>query len=213
VLIAVAAPFVASAIVIHPMQGVFRDWDVFAAAGVTLSFAAAWAIAGFLARRPSLAVAVALTAACGAASWLLHHADPVRGRERVERFVTAAPHRTAPERARVFEFLGMVDNAASRWESAASCFERAAVEGPSVTILTGWAKAEMLAGRPERARDACRRLVADHPRLPVGWEGLMASSYRLGDLGEARRAARELVRLDPAHPDAGWLLSSQGTTR
>src|SRR5207247_7268357 len=44
VLLALLLPFVALLLFVHPRQGQFRDWDVFTAAGVSLSLLTAWLV-------------------------------------------------------------------------------------------------------------------------------------------------------------------------
>ena len=62
---ALTAPFIGMLVFIHPRQGVFRDWDVFASAGIALSLATAWLIGETISAAPRhawLGVAVALGA-------------------------------------------------------------------------------------------------------------------------------------------------------
>jgi hypothetical protein len=54
-LLALALPFVLVAVLIHPAQGIFRDWDDFAASGVALSLIAAWLVGEALRSAPRFA--------------------------------------------------------------------------------------------------------------------------------------------------------------
>src|SRR4029450_3209809 len=45
ILAALALPWIGMTLLIHPPQGMFRDWDNYSAAGVALSMIAAWLVA------------------------------------------------------------------------------------------------------------------------------------------------------------------------
>jgi len=78
-LAALAAPLALAAPFIHPAQGLFRDWDDFAAAGVAVSLVVAWLAGETLARAPRYAwvgVAVVFAAALPSLQWLAHNASP-----------------------------------------------------------------------------------------------------------------------------------------
>lgn len=203
-LLALAVPFVAVAFVYHPPQGVFRDWDDHATAGVALSLLGAWLIAMATRSRHGgwLATVATLCVVVPTVQLLAVQASAARGTARVQAFLDEAPSRPPVERALTREYLGLVALLRDDGEEADRQYREAASDVPSPGILRGWAIAEALCGRPDSSRAICRRLVARNPGDLVGWRGLMKTSYQLNDVSEARRAALALLSLAPGDPDA-----------
>jgi tetratricopeptide (TPR) repeat protein len=204
-LAALAAPFVLSVPLLHPAQGLFRDWDDFAAGGQALSLLTAWLVAetlGGSSRRPWLAVGVVLGAGCTALQWLVHFADIERGLARVEAFMTEPPRRADGERGKTWDYLGIRSFRLRRWDVAARAFENAAETAPSPRILLEWGTSELRRGDHEKARGIFRRVLDASPEEAHAWSGLAAASIELGDRDEARRAAETLLRLRPGDPAA-----------
>jgi tetratricopeptide (TPR) repeat protein len=209
VLATLALPFVAIMALIHPAQGLFRDWDDFAATGVALSLIAAWLVGETLrdARRYGwLAVAVALGVAVPAFQWLLVHTDTTRGLQRVRAFVTEPPVRPDAQRGTTWDFLGIRSFRLERFAEAQEAFARAAETSPSPRILQEWALAATMAGDAQTAQAAYHRMLAKDPANNLGWLGLAAVSMRLRDVPEAKRAATELARRDPRNAEARQIL-------
>jgi len=201
-LVTLALPFVVTMPFIHPGQGYYRDWDDFAAAGMTMSLVTAWLVARALERTPRhawLALAALLGAAAPSLQWLSHQSDVNRGLERVETFLREEPPRTASERARVWDYLGWRLTDLGRFDGAADAFARLAEVQPSPRVMRQWATTEALRGDPRRAQEIYRRMLARFPDVSAGWRELARISYEMGDLAEARRAAGELLRLNPGH--------------
>jgi tetratricopeptide (TPR) repeat protein len=201
-LLTLALPWLAMLLLIHPPQGMFRDWDDFAAAGLTLSLLTAWLIAAVVHDAPAwrwLCVPVVLGAAVPATQWLMHEADMARGLARVEAYLTEPPPRLEEERAKTWDFLGIRYAQLDRWDEAAAAMSRAADLAPSPRILLQWASAEQGRGNDAMAQQVYRRLVALDPNDARGWYGLAFVSWRLGDLDECRRGARALLRIRPGN--------------
>ena len=210
-LVALAAPLVAFAPFYHPPQGLFRDWDAFAATGMALSLAAAWVVGETLRsseRYSWLALAVALGAFTPTAHWLMHHSDADHGIEQVEAFVKEPPVRTDLERGTAWDFLGMRQLELGRNDASADAFSRAAEITPSPKILRGWAASETARGDRERARGIYRRLLARSPDDGQAWTEYMMLSVQVRDADEAERAAKEVLRLRPGEPHAQSVLES-----
>jgi len=217
---ALALPFVVAAPFIHPAQGLFRDWDDFAAAGVAVSLVAAWLAGEALAGAPRYAwvgVAVVVSAALPSLQWLAHHASLERGLARVEAFMSEPPERSPAERAKTWDYLGIVHYRHERWSEAAAAFARSAATGPSERVLTQWAMSATNAGDLAGALATYRRLVALYPDATLGWLGLAVVSSRLAEaepdeptravrVAESRRAAHALLALQPRNADALRLL-------
>ena len=201
-LVLLALPFVIMVPLIHPVNGMFRDWDDFAPAAEALTLVAAWLIARALAAPTAapLAVAVTLAVAAPSVQWLRHHHDVERGMARIAAALREPPARSAAERGRGWDFLGTRNVQLGRYGEAADDFRRAADTSPSPRMLQQWAMAATFAGRLTEAQDAYRRQLEKEPGSVSGWYGLADVSMRLGDEVEARRAVDALLRLSPGHP-------------
>ena len=204
-LLALAVPLAGALLVIHPQQGLFRDWDVFTTAGVALSLLAACWIGRALAAPGAawLAVAVAAAALAPTAQWLAHDADFERGLQRAEAFVREAPRRSDTERGKVFDYLGDRNAELTRWSTAARLLREGVEIAPSPRMLTMWALAETENGNRAGERDAYRALVARNPGDSLGWQGLGAVCAELGDSAGVADAARALARLRAAARGTG----------
>jgi len=199
-LASLALPWLAMLLLIHPPQGMFRDWHYFTAAAVSLSLMTAWLVS--LAARGArgwawLCVPAVLGAAAPSVQWLMHNADRMRGLERVEMYLREPPVRSEAERAKTWGFLGIRYAQLDRWERSAEALSRAAALAPSPRVLLEWASAEQTSGNDRAAQDVYRRLLAIAPEETRGWYGLAYVSWRIGDLEECRRAAEQLLRLRP----------------
>jgi tetratricopeptide (TPR) repeat protein len=205
-----ALPFLVVMPFLHPVQGMVRDWDDFAATGVALSLLAAWYASRALrgaGRMAWLAVAVSLGAAAPAVEWLAHNADQERGFQRVRALMAEPPRREKSERGNTWDYLGIRSFRLERWDDAAEAFSNAASTSPSPRILQEWALTETMRGRFTDAADLYRRMLEKSPDSALGWLGLATVAFRAGDMREAERAARELLRLQPGNPDAMRVLT------
>ncbi|HET9327099.1 MAG TPA: tetratricopeptide repeat protein [Candidatus Eisenbacteria bacterium] len=210
VLATLALPWIGMTLLIHPPQGMFRDWDNYSAAGIALSMIAAWLVveSGAHPRRPGLILAAALAAAGPSLSWLALNADVDRGLARIHAYLAEPPRRSDAERARVWDFLGIRNAQLARWDASAEAMARAAETAPSPRVLLQWALAEQARGRSATARDVFRRVTEIQPADARAWYGLAAESWNLGDYDECRRAALRLEQLSPGSPEARQLLES-----
>jgi hypothetical protein len=206
-----ALPFVALMPLVHPVSGLFRDWDDFAAMGSALSLLAAWLVGETLRaapRRAWLAPAVALAVAVPAIQWLAHHTDLARGIARVEAALAGPPARTGSELGNAWDFVGTRNYQLERWDRAADAFRRAVETAPSPRLLQQWALAATMAGRLTEAQEAYHRQLAKEPGSRSGWLGLAAVSSRIPDFPECRRALERLLALEPGDPQATRLLQA-----
>jgi tetratricopeptide (TPR) repeat protein len=219
-LLALALPWVLGAPFIHPAQGLFRDWDDFAAAGAAIAIVSAWVAGEAIGRAPRhawIGVGLVLAAAAPSLQWLAVHADFQRGLERVRAFVTEPPRRTPAERAKTWDYLGITAYRHERWTDAADAFANAAETGPSYRILLEWAMSATNAGDLEGAESTYHKLLALHPDAAFGWLGLGAVASRLAAAAppgakrdayvtESRHAAHQLLDLQPGNADGVGLL-------
>jgi tetratricopeptide (TPR) repeat protein len=206
---ALAAPFVVLIPFIHAQQGLFRDWDDFAAAGVAVALLAAWLLSETLNSAPSrawLALPLCLAAAVPSVQWLAHDADAAGSIARVRTFVEAPPPRTGFEQAMTWQYLGMTYLARGQAVEAADAYSHAAGLLSSPHILRQWGLAESLAKHHEKARGVFRTLLERVPGDVIALRGLMLMSLPLHDSTEARAAADSLLRVNPGDPQALELL-------
>lgn len=204
-----ALPFVALIPFIHAQQGLFRDWDDFAAAGMGVALLAAWLLAETLqaaSARAWLALPLCLAAAVPSVQWLVHHTDEQRSIARVRAFVEQPPARTGFERAMTWQYLGLTYLARSQAVEGADAYAHAADLLSSPHILRQWGFAESLAGHHERARGVFRTLLARVPGDVIALRGLMLMSLPLRDTTQARAAAESLQRVLPGDPQSAELL-------
>ena len=209
-LLALAVPQLLLMLLVHPSQGVFRDWDVFAPAGVALALLAALAVGRILSARPAydwLGVSAAAAVMAPSILWLVHSADPDRGLDRVVAFATEAPLRSEVERGLIWEFVGTSANVHGHAERAANAMAQAAALAPSPRVMMEWGMAEAARGEYATARRAFEQAAARDPRQPRIWLNLVNTCMRLDDLPGARRAAEQMVRLMPGNAPAAQMLS------
>src|SRR5262245_14066781 len=204
-LAALALPWLAMLLLIHPPQGMFRDWDDFCAAAVTLSMMTAWLVS--LAARTArgwswLCLPATLAAMVPSLLWLVHGADLRRGLARIEAYLSEPPPRSEEERAKTWDFLGIRYAQLDLWDRSAHAMEKAAELAPSPRVLLQWALAEQTRGNDLAAQGAYRRLVALTPDDWRAWYGLAFVSWRATDPIECRRAANQMLRLKPGDPQA-----------
>jgi tetratricopeptide repeat protein len=202
-LASLALPWVVMLMFVHPPQGLFRDWDYFAAGAVSLSLMTAWLIS--LAARGArgwawLCVPAVLGCAAPSIQWLMHNTARIRGLDRIESYLREPPVRSGAERAKTWEFLGVRYAQLERWEHSAAAMAEAAAIAPSPGVLLQWAAAEQTSGNDHAAQTVYRRLIRVAPDETRAWYGLAYVSWRLGDLAESRRAAAGLLRLRPNDP-------------
>jgi hypothetical protein len=208
-LAALALPWLAMMLVVHPAQGTFRDWDDFAAAAVALSLMTAWLVS--IAARSGrgwawLCVPAALGVIAPTVQWLMHNADMDRGLARVEAFLAEPPPRPDEVRAKTWDYLGIRYAQLDRWEQSAAAMREAAALAPSPRVLLQWASAEQARGDDRAAQAAYRRLLEIAPDEARGWFGLAFVSWRRGHLDECRRAVHQLLRLRPGNDQAMEML-------
>ncbi len=197
-----AVPLLLVVLCVHPKQGIPRDWDVFAPAGVALSMLAAWICARLAAESNSvrLSRALAASAVIPALVWLVHNADGARGLARVEALVTERPTRAEAERATTWDFLAMAYSSENRWEDSARACEEAAACGRSARRLVQWGIVETMRQDYAKAQKLYADAVSRNPDLMLGWLGLAATSSAVGDTTQIKHAAGQIRRLEPHHP-------------
>ncbi|HTM57374.1 MAG TPA: hypothetical protein VL123_03055 [Candidatus Udaeobacter sp.] len=209
VLLALALPLLLATPFIHPAQGLYRDWDDFAAMGAAVAVLTAAVIGGVLQSSRAyrwVAIPVVFSAMIPAIQWLALHTDVDLGLNRARAFVEEPPPRTGVERAGTWDFIGIRNYRLNRWTASADAFSHAVETAPSPRLLEQWAFAATMAGELRTAQDIYHRLIAKDPGNTSAWLGLAAVSSRIADADESFRAARHLLEIDPGNTGARQIL-------
>jgi len=199
VLLALVAPWLVVLLVVHPRQEPVRDWDVFAAAGVALSFLAAWLLGGWLKRAGRsawLGVPALLLAAAPTMGWIACQSDLPRGLAFVRATLDEPPLRSTDYRARTVHYLGDIETRLGHLDRAAELMQQAATLGPSEAYLKSWANAEIARENVQGAAVATRELARRYPQHEA-FDELARIEYSLGNRDAARAAILNAARLAP----------------
>jgi tetratricopeptide (TPR) repeat protein len=200
---------------VMPQQGLPRDWDVFAFAGVALAAVVAWRIAAVLSESPQarwLALPLAAMAVCPALQFAALQADSARTWARAESILIGPPARDASERARGLSTMGLMHYGRGEYEKALALFERSAEAAPNPRTFADMGMALTMMQRWPEAMARYRHAVTLDPNLVNGWRGVAAAASALGDRDGMVDAVRALERLAPdnnALPDMrAWLVAN-----
>jgi hypothetical protein len=195
-----ALPPLALMFVVLPQQGLPRDWDVFALAGVALGRGGG--LAG--GRGVGRAAARALAGAAAGGERRLPGA-PVRGAA-VGCRANVGPRRVDPDRpagarrlrARAgLEHDGMMHYGRGEYANALALFERSAEAAPNPRTFVEMGMALSQMQRWPEALVRYRLAVSLNPDLVTGWRGVAAAASALGDRGAMVDALNALERLQP----------------
>ncbi len=198
VLLTLLGAFLPELIVSHPQQGLFRDWEVFAPAGIALNIVLAWYVAGLLEARAEfswLMVPVVAGVAIPTLGLLIHSTDLPRGLARVAAYATERPTPSATDQASSWEYIGNRCSQLGWWRESAHAFQQATALAPHRRMLISLALSEFHAGELRNSLEGFRRLVAREPRDAIGWLGITAVAAQLGDTSAARDGVRHVERL------------------
>jgi tetratricopeptide (TPR) repeat protein len=219
-LAAFALPPLALLLVVLPQQGLPRDWDVFAFAGVALAAVVAWRVAAVLGAEPRgrwLALPLAIGAAVPALQFAALQTDSVRTWARAESILIGPPARDASERARGLSTMGMMHYARGEYEKALALFERSADAAPNPRTFVEMGMALTMMQRWPEAMARYRHAVTLNPDLLAGWRGVGAAASAVGDRDAMLEALHALERLAPdseALPDMrAWLEANPATDK
>ena len=183
-----------------PQQGLPRDWDVFAFAGVALAAVAAWRVAAVLGAGPRarwLALPLATLAVCPALQFAALQTDSARTWARAESILIGPPARDASERARGLSTMGMMHYGRGEYTQALALFERSAAAAPNPRTFAEMEMALTMMQRWPEALARYRHAVSLDPDLLTGWRGVAAAASAVGDRDAMLEALHALERLAP----------------
>jgi hypothetical protein len=195
-----ALSFVSALLFIHPVQGIFRDLEVFVPAGVALALAAGAILGRSLAdhRLPAwLAPALIASVLVPACQWLLLFHEPGSGLLRARRYALEAPARDDPELAQLWDAIAYRSFRLEQWDWAVEAAERSAHYAPHPRALMMLAIARTYTGDARGAESLYVSLADRTPDDPLVWVGLAGSAIRLGDSTQATRALAKLGSYAP----------------
>jgi len=191
---------IAVLLLIHPVQGVFRDLEVFAPAGLALSLHAGRGLGSWIGEargRTWLAAAIVAATVVPSLQWLVHFHDPSRGMARARAFAVEAPRRSADETAQVWDFLAYRAFRASDWPVALETARASAAGAPNERALVMWAMARTYNHDAAGAESIYASLASRYPGDPVVWLGLGGAAIAAGDTAGAARANARLNSFAP----------------
>lgn len=200
VLLIVLALSFAPLLLIAPQQGIFRDWDVFAPAGIALSLLAAYAVVETVVAVPGrtwLAVSALALVMVSSIQWLALNRDEQRGLARVGAYLVETPGPTAAERPLLWDFLTSRNIRSKHWKEAADAAGHAAADAPHRRIFLTWGLAATMAEDYATAERAYLELLEREPDDPLGWLGLAGVAWRLNDRQQLNRALAKLRSYPP----------------
>jgi hypothetical protein len=180
-------------LLVHPQQGIFRDWDVFAPCGAALCMASALVVGATIRDRETGWLAAPALASAAIPTLLvlgLNH-DLGRGMQHARAFAVEPPVRPAREQAFIWDYLGSRAFRLGKWDLAAEALEQCERFEPTRRVRLTWAFAETMRGDYASAAKVYRAILAQDPGDPLAWLGLGGAAKRMGDkITFARAAAR-----------------------
>jgi len=200
-MLALALPLAEAMFWVHPVQGAFRDWDVFAPAAAALALAAASRVGrqlGAAGARRWVGVAVIAVTFLPTIQWLAHFTDVAQGFRRIEAFATETPIRSDTERGLAWDFIGIRSYRLRDLDGAVRAWGRAADITPARRIFEEWARGEMGRGNLRGAQDIYRRMLARDTTDAEGWLELAELDQRIPDPDDLARVTARLKVLRPA---------------
>jgi hypothetical protein len=185
---------------IHPIQGVFRDLDVFLLPGVAVALLLAHATGSALAERrwPAwIATVLVATTMASSVQWLAHFNDSARGLRRAMAFATESPRRPDDELAQLWDLIGYRAFRTKDWPTAVRASVATVELAPHERTWLMLAIAYTYAKDHRSAQALYLKLSGMYPESPVVWLGVLGESLRLGDAPAAQRADSVLQTWPP----------------
>jgi hypothetical protein len=189
---------------VRPMQGIFRDLDVYVMPGIAFAILTAHVIGtalenGRLSR--ALAPAILAIALVPAVQLVLHFHDPRQGLKRVRAFATETPTRPPDELARLWDVVGYRAFRLGEWPTALEASEQSVRYAPHPRAWLMLAIARTYAGDHRGAQAIYVDLARRTPEDPLVWAGLYGASVRLDDRAQTARAFARLRSYAPEGPE------------
>jgi hypothetical protein len=194
VLLGIAVSFVPLLLLIHPQQGLFRDWDVFAPAGMAVSMLTACSVQRPLTMpdRKWLGLPLILGCLVPSVQWLLLNREPEAGLARVRTYLMEHQAPSDLEEALTWDFLAARYFRLRLWPEAADAGSHAAALAPHRRILLMWALAETMKRDDVAAERVYRELLERNPDDPLAWLGLAGTAALLKHSEDYQRAVEKL---------------------
>jgi tetratricopeptide repeat protein len=209
-----AASLVVPMLVIHPVQGEFRDWDDFAAVSVAVALPLALLLARGCAKTPATVTTALIAAALvPRLQWLVLESRPERALARIEAWAKGPPAPRRTVAASTLEFVAISHYREKRVEDGRRAMAAAIAQVPLERLYLGWANAEAHAGNWARAAELYEDTARRFPLDPAPWLMLAQAAFQHGDRPAATRAVAALRRLAPNDPWTARAEAALGTMR
>jgi len=191
---ALAVPWLLAMIVTRPMQGLFRDWDVFAPGAIALTIAGLAGLRHATGSRAThgLVTSIALVTCVFTLQWMGLVHDAPRGLARVHAYASEATFLPASTRAQMFDFIGLRSIRLDSWAGAEDAYRRGTELVPDRRMELTLATAQIKLGKYAEARSAYRKLLSDHPDDEIAWLGLLGVGLYQGDSLLAKEAGEHI---------------------
>ena len=194
-LLMLSAGWVPLFVLVQPQQGLFRDWDVFVAAGTTFAMLGAWMVAQLARERgAAVAVAAAAIALVPTVQLLIVTNDLPRGLARAEAFAVEPPTRDAILRSHTWAYIGSRNDHLGRWADSHRAYQNAAALTPYRRMFLSWGLAATHDRDFADAAKAYRTLLTVDAGDPLAWLGIAGAETQRGDTAAAREATEGLRR-------------------
>ena len=201
-LVVLALAFLPVALLVQPRQGLFRDWEILAPAGIAAGALIARALAARIEAKqaaPALAVALAFAVGTPALGLLIESHSVAGALPRAHALLAGPPERTVIERTFLWDYVSGREMALGHWRQASEAIEHVAAIKPDRGVLLSWGFAATSAGDFASAQRAFGRLVSASPDDAAGIAGLGGAAAHLGD---AATTSEMRARLAPALADS-----------
>ena len=190
---------------IHPIQGTFRDLEVFAAVGVVAGLIAAHALGGAIQSgrvpgwwSPALTAAVLLPTL----QWMILFHDPRAGLSRARAFAVEAPARTDDERAQMWDVIAYRAIRLHAWDLAVEASEHCVQYAPHERAYLMLAITRTYASDYRGAMEIYDQMSRRYAEDPLVWVGLGGVALRLGDSLQIARVRERLYSYPQGSPES-----------
>ncbi len=191
-------------------QGAFRDWDMHAAAGATVTLLSAAALIAAWRRRGAtraMAPALGTALASALALWGIH-VSPAIALGRIDDALSLRSQWSDAAWARAQDHLGLRALREHRPQDAIRALEAAVSVAPNPRYLFELGLAQRDAGNQVLARKAFERAVARNRAFPDAWMGIGIAAYDEGDYRRALACLDSALKYAPGRHDIEFMRGS-----
>jgi hypothetical protein len=195
--VAFALPFGLLAVSVrHSSQGLFRDWDMFAAVAAPLGMLAAARggrqLESLGHREGWIGVAAVAAVVVPSLLWLGSQSDLQSGMRRARAFALETPRRPDDVRGRTWAFIMEQCSERDDYAGVVAAGRMAVALSPTRNVLLSLAGSEKNIGENAAALADFRRMIVLDRSDPVAWYNIAVLAAGLGDFPQAEEALQQL---------------------